>query len=193
MAAWESRLRLILASRLRKVSLHVVALHQTQAFRHQMLERNMRVLVIEDQTQLAPWLKRSLEDDGYSIDQIESGGNTDSLDDPADYDVVIQISTTSPVLRVDDLVVDTVRHQVSRGGRPIDLTAREYALLEFLVAHRGQVVTRSQIIQQVWNWSFMPTTNIVDVYIRYLRRKIDETSGKKLIRTVHGVGYMVDG
>jgi len=153
----------------------------------------MRVLVIEDQTQLAPWLRQSLEDEGYSIDQIESGGNADSLDNPADYDVVIQISTTSPVLRVDDLVVDTVRHQVSRGGRAIDLTAREYALLEFLVAHRGQVVTRSQIIQQVWNWTFMPTTNIVDVYIRYLRRKIDENSSKRLIRTVHGVGYMVEG
>jgi DNA-binding response OmpR family regulator len=153
----------------------------------------MRVLVIEDQTQLGPSLRQSLEDEGYSIDQIESGENTDSLDDPADYDVVIQISTTSPVLRVDDLVVDTVRRHASRGGRNIDLTAREYSLLEFLVAHRGQVVTRSQIIQKVWNWTFMPTTNIVDVYIRYLRRKIDEPSSKKIIRTVHGVGYMIDG
>jgi len=93
------------------------------------------------------------------------------------------------VLAVGDLKLDRVQHLVERAGLRIELTAKEFALLEYLMRHAGRQVTRSMIIENVWNLTFDTTTNVVDVYINYLRRKIDDGHAIKLIQTVRGVGY----
>ena len=89
----------------------------------------------------------------------------------------------------------TVRssHSVQRNGHAIDLSPKEFALLEFLMRHAGQPVTRSAIIEQVWKLNFDTMTNVVDVYINYLRRKVDTGYDRALIRTVRGVGYQIGG
>jgi DNA-binding response OmpR family regulator len=95
----------------------------------------------------------------------------------------------SSVLRVADLEVDRFAQQVRRGGKRIDLTPKEYALLEYLAANPGRVFSRTMIIEHVWDQSFEGLTNIVDVYVRHLRGKVDDPFPVKLIRTVRGVGY----
>lgn len=94
-------------------------------------------------------------------------------------------------LQVADLVLDPVRHLVNRGGQPIELTAKEYALLEFLMRHAGEVVTRTQIAEHVWDQHFDTDTNVIDVYISYLRQKIDRPFATKLLHTRRGVGYVL--
>ncbi len=98
----------------------------------------------------------------------------------------------TPSLQVGDLVLDTLTRRATRGGRVIELTTREYALLEFLMRHPRQVLSRTQIAEHVWNYDFFSTSNVVDVYIRYLRRKIDEGFDAKLIKTVRGAGYKIE-
>jgi two-component system copper resistance phosphate regulon response regulator CusR len=93
------------------------------------------------------------------------------------------------VLAVGDLKLDRVEHRVERAGRRIELTAKEFALLEYLMRNVTRQVTRSMIIEHVWNLTFDTTTNVVDVYINYLRRKVDDGHPVKLIHTVRGVGY----
>jgi DNA-binding response OmpR family regulator len=97
------------------------------------------------------------------------------------------------ILTVADLAVDRVNHTVQRGGQNIDLSPREFALLEFLMRHAGQPVTRTAIVEQVWKLNFDTMTNVVDVYINYLRRKVDTGYDHPLIRTVRGVGYQIGG
>jgi len=97
--------------------------------------------------------------------------------------------TRSSVLRVGDLEVDRFTQQVRRAGRRIELTPKEYALLEYLAANPGRVFSRTMIIEHVWDQSFEGLTNIVDVYVRHLRSKVDDPFPVKLIRTVRGVGY----
>jgi len=93
------------------------------------------------------------------------------------------------VLRVGDLEVDRLTQQVRRGGRKIELTSKEYSLLEYLASHAGRVLSRTMIIEHVWDESFEGLTNIVDVYVRHLRAKVDDPYPAKLIRTVRGAGY----
>jgi two-component system, OmpR family, copper resistance phosphate regulon response regulator CusR len=93
------------------------------------------------------------------------------------------------VLLAADLKLDRVQRLVERAGRRIELTAKEFSLLEYLMLNLGRRVTRSMIIERVWNLTFDTTTNVVDVYINYLRRKIDDGHAAKLIHTVRGVGY----
>jgi len=95
------------------------------------------------------------------------------------------------VLKVGDLVLDTGKKVVMRDGRRIELTAKEYAILEYLMRNKGQVLTKLQILDHVWNFDFEYNSNIVEVYIRYLRRKIDDGFEKKLIHTVRGIGYTI--
>ncbi len=99
----------------------------------------------------------------------------------------------SNVLRVADLELDRLTHQVKRAGKRIELTAKEYSLLEYLVANVGRVFSRTMIIEHVWDQSFQGLTNIVDVYVRHLRAKVDDPFPTKLIHTVRGVGYSIDG
>ena len=96
-----------------------------------------------------------------------------------------------PILRVADLELNRVERKAFRGGVALELTPKEFSLLEYLLRHEGQSVTRAEIIQQVWNLSHDTMTNIVDVYINYLRKKVDAPARKKLIHTVRGVGYAV--
>ena len=95
------------------------------------------------------------------------------------------------VLRVADLEVDRLSQQVRRASRRVELTAKEYALLEYLMANAGRVLSRTMIIDHVWDQSFDGATNIVDVYVRHLRNKVDDGHETKLIRTVRGVGYKI--
>jgi len=95
----------------------------------------------------------------------------------------------SPLLRVDDLTLDPLTHEVRRGDEPIELTNREYALLALLMRRPGQMLTRTQIAEQIWDMDFDNESNVIDVYIRYLRKKIDAGRARPLIHTVRGVGY----
>jgi DNA-binding response OmpR family regulator len=93
------------------------------------------------------------------------------------------------VLQVADLHLDRVERTVHRAGRRIELTAKEFALLEYLMRNAGRRITRSMIIEHVWNLNFDTSTNVVDVYINYLRKKLDEDASCRLIHTIRGVGY----
>jgi two-component system copper resistance phosphate regulon response regulator CusR len=96
------------------------------------------------------------------------------------------------VLKLADLELNRLTRQVRRAGRRVELSPKEYSLLEYLLLNPGRVVSRSMIIDRVWDQSFEGFTNIVDVYVRQLRKKIDEGFGPKLIRTVRGLGYSID-
>jgi len=100
-------------------------------------------------------------------------------------------SIAPPVLRVADLVLDTGSREVRRGGKLIDLTPKEYAVLEYLMRHQGRVMSRTLITEYAWDYHFDPGTNIVDVVITRLRKKIDQGREPKLIHTARGVGYVV--
>jgi DNA-binding response OmpR family regulator len=98
---------------------------------------------------------------------------------------------TDTVLRVGDLELDTSRREIRRAGRLIDLSPREFTLLDYLMRHPRQVLTRTQIAEHVWNFDFVSDSNVVDVYISYLRRKIDQGADVQLIQTVRGVGFRI--
>jgi DNA-binding response OmpR family regulator len=95
------------------------------------------------------------------------------------------------LLRVADLELDGLRHRVERGGREIPLTNREYALLDHLMRHAGEVVTRTALSEHVWEQSFDPLSNVIDVHVARLRRKIDDGFALRLLRTVRGKGYVL--
>jgi two-component system, OmpR family, response regulator ArlR len=218
-------------------------------------ERPFRVLVVEDDRQIARVLKLELEHEGYIVDSAFDGlaGLERALKEPdlvildlmlpkmdgievcrrirakslvpiimltakdrvADrvggLDVGADDYLTKPfaieellarvrarlrerhpkpnLLTAKDLTMDRDRHEVMRGGRTIALTAKEYALLEYLLLHRNKVHTRDELFNGVWGSDFLGDSNLIDVYIRYLRGKIDEGFEDKLIQTVRGVGY----
>ena len=97
----------------------------------------------------------------------------------------------SPVLRVGDLEIDQATHEVRRGGIPIEVTPKEYTVLEYLARHAGRVMSRTLITEYAWGYHFDPGTNIVDVVINHLRKKVDAGHARKLITTVRGVGYVL--
>lgn len=92
-------------------------------------------------------------------------------------------------LRFDDLVLDLRRRRAQRAGKAIDLSPKEFSLLEFLMRNEGRVVTRTQILDHLWGYDYDSESNLVDVYIAYLRRKVDKGHSRQLIRTVRGIGY----
>ncbi len=94
-------------------------------------------------------------------------------------------------LSIADLVMDLSSHEVSRAGKKIELTSKEFAILEYLLRNKNRLLTRTQIVDHVWNYDFDCSSNIVDVYIRYIRAKIDDGFDKKLINTIRGSGYIV--
>jgi DNA-binding response OmpR family regulator len=96
-----------------------------------------------------------------------------------------------PILRVADLQVDTVSHEVRRAGRLVELTSKEYAILEYLARNPNRVLTRTQIAEHVWDFDFVSMSNVIDVYIGYLRRKLGDDSEPRLLRTVRGTGYQL--
>lgn len=218
----------------------------------------MRVLVVEDEAEIARFLQRGLAEAGYAVDLVERGDEALDWIAAAEYDMLIldwllpgldgvslcreirrrglrvpilmltardtveQRVTgldagaddylTKPfafaellarlrallrreplgqntVLRVADLELDTATRTVTRAGRPIALTYKEYSLLEYLMRRANRVLTRSMIAEHVWDYDFDTLTNVIDVHIRALRRKIDDPFPQKLIHTVRGAGY----
>jgi heavy metal response regulator len=95
------------------------------------------------------------------------------------------------LLQIGELILDPARRIVSRSGEKIDLTSKEFALLEYFMRNPGRVLTRTMMIEHVWNYDFDTMTNIIDVYVNYLRKKIDSGREPKLIHTVRGVGYVL--
>jgi two-component system, OmpR family, copper resistance phosphate regulon response regulator CusR len=98
---------------------------------------------------------------------------------------------SEPVLKVNDLILDPAKHTVQRNGKIVNITAKEFALLEYLMRNQGRVMTRTQISEHVWDIDFDRMSNVVDVFIKLLRQKIDKGSSKQLIHTVIGVGYVL--
>ena len=98
-----------------------------------------------------------------------------------------------PVLKTVDLTLSLVTHRVTRGGKEIELTSKEYALLEYMMRNPNKVLTRAMISEHVWDYHFDSMTNVIDVYMNYLRKKIDKDFDMKLIHTIRGVGYMIKG
>lgn len=101
------------------------------------------------------------------------------------------VGGSTPELSILDLVVDPIKHRVTRGGVKITLTPKEFSILELLMRHKDEVVTRTMITEHVWDYNFEGMSNIVDVFVASLRRKIDKKSSHALIHTVHGVGYTI--
>lgn len=221
----------------------------------------MRVLVVEDEPRLARLLRRTLEEERYTVDTAGDGISGEDLAREGAYDAIVldvmlpgqtgtvvcehlrrdRIATpilmltardtvedrvhgldagaddyltkpfaltellarlraltrrraaelVAPELQADSLVMNLVRHEVTRDGVIIDLTPREYALLEYFLRHPGQVLTRTQLMANVWRYDADLTPNAVDTYIHYLREKIDRRHERKLLQTVRGVGYVL--
>jgi DNA-binding response OmpR family regulator len=129
-----------------------------------------------------------------------NAGADDYLAKPYDFDELIarirallrrQPRLENPVIRIDDLVIDTHHRHVSRAGTPITLTTREYALLEYLATRQGAVVGRADISEHVWDESYDPVSNLIEVYIQRLRRKIDYGFHNRLLHTRRGEGYQL--
>lgn len=132
------------------------------------------------------------------VETLDAGAN-DYLTKPFEFEelcarirALLRVRLQNQIqLQCEDLVLDTRSHEVARGDRVLELSNKEYALLEFLVMNQGLVMTRKQILTHVWKLDYDPATNVVDVYINYLRKKIDEGQDKKLIHTVRGHGYCI--
>jgi two-component system copper resistance phosphate regulon response regulator CusR len=134
---------------------------------------------------------------GDKVDHFEAGAD-DYLTKPFAFEeLLVRIKalirrpkTVSPqILKVDDLEIDRLAQRVRRGGRSIILTGKEYSLLVYLASNPGRILTRTMIMDHVWDESFQGLTNIVDVYVRHLRSKLDDGQQVKLIQTVRGMGY----
>ena len=222
----------------------------------------MKVLVVEDDLDLARVLKRALEDDGHVVDVANDGLTGETMASDSGYDVLVmdrmlphkegqevvrdlrQAGVSTPVLilsaldgvehrvqglnagsndylgkpfstdellarvkalwhgrdrngpvtrlQVGDLEMDLLARTVHRGGGKIDLQPREFRLLEYLMRHAGQVVTRTMLLEKVWDYHFDPQTNVIDVHISRLRAKIDRDFSTPLLHTVRGSGYRLE-
>ncbi len=140
--------------------------------------------------------KDSVEDIVSGLD----GGSDDYLTKPFSFDELVarvrallrrKAKEKTDLLTVGDLSLSTSTHRVKRGGREIELTAKEYALLEYFMRNPNRVLTRVLITEHVWDYHFDPSTNVIDVYVNYLRKKIDQGFEKKLIHTIRGSGYIM--
>ena len=222
----------------------------------------MRVLIIEDDNNVADYVAKGLKESGYKVDRAEDGkqglvmattetydalvvdrmlphvdgltiiqtlraaddntpvlilsalgevddrvkglkaGGDDYLVKPFAFAELLarieailrrqESSNTQTRLKVADLEMDLLAHKVTRAGQNFNLQPREYKLLEYLMRHAGQVVTRTMLLENVWDYHFDPQTNVIDVHISRLRQKIDKGFDKQLLTTVRGAGYMLD-
>src|SRR5262247_1635236 len=170
----------------------------------------MRILLVEDEPSAARMLAKGLREQTYAVDVapdavqdriawLDSGAD-DYLTKPFDFHELLArlraLLRRGPALRsetveVADLSIDMRARRVRRGARQIELTAKEYALLEYLARRAGEVVSRAEIAEHVWEENFDPFSNLIEVYVQRLRRKIDEGHALKLLRTRRGEGYML--
>ncbi len=220
----------------------------------------MRILVVEDETKVANFIKRGLEEEGFNVDLAHDGDEGVNMAEKSAYALILmdimmpkkdgltaikeirEKKITTPILCLTakdtvedilkglntgsdgyltkpfafaelvarsralirrgtqdrgaelfyaDLRLDPVSHKVWRDNNELDLTIKEYGLLEFFMQNPEQVLTRSMIAEHVWDYTFDSFTNIIDVYVNYLRKKVDRDYSKKLIHTVRGVGYVL--
>ena len=155
---------------------------------------------LRDQKKATPVLFLTAKDAvSDRVKGLDSGAN-DYMVKPFAFDELLarirsmtraSFGATDSLLTVGDLVMNTATHQVSRAGMPIKLSRLEYSLLEYLMLNKGLVLSRERIEDHVWNFDYEGGTNVVDVYIRYLRKKIDDGADRKLIHTVRGRGYVI--
>jgi len=223
-------------------------------------ERELRILLVEDETRIASFIERGLKEEDYVVDLAQDGGKALFLAEVNPYDLIIldillpvkdgiavckelrmkkinvpilmltskgevrdkvlglnsgaddylakpfafeellarigallrrnQTNKTG-ILKVADLELDQLRHKVIRAGKEIPLTSKEFALLEYLMLNATHVVTRTMISEHVWHEDFDSLTNVIDVYMNFLRNKMDKGSKKQLIHTIHGKGYVL--
>ena len=220
----------------------------------------MRILVVEDEIKVSAFIKKGLEEEGFTVDVAHDGEEGVNKAESTTYELILmdimmpkkdgltaikeirEKMISTPILcltakdTVDDIVsglntgsdgyltkpfafaellarsramirrgnqdrgaeliyadlrIDPVAHKVWRDGNELDLTSKEYALLEYFMRNANQVLTRTMIAENVWDYTFDSFTNIIDVYVNYLRKKVDQNYEKKLIHTVRGVGYIL--
>jgi two-component system response regulator MprA len=172
-----------------------------------------RILIIEDDDRILQFIRRGLTYEGYQVETAEDGpsGLASARDIPPDLVVLdwmlpgmdglevcrrLRAAGDTPVLMLTakdsvPLKLDTGTHLASRGDRSIELTAKEYELLELFLRHPRQVLTRDVIYDRVWGYDFGGESNIIEVYVRYIRQKTEEIGEPRLIHTVRGVGYVL--
>src|SRR6266481_4422849 len=160
-------------------------------------DTRMRLLLVEDDARIARFVAKGLREQAYAVDV--SSGADDYLTKPFEFRELLArlraLLRRSGELRpakisVADLVLDTGAQSVSRAGRSVALTAKEYALLEYLARNAGRVVGRAEIAEHVWDETFDPFSNLIEVYVNRVRRKIDLDSSKPLLHTRRGAGYL---
>ena len=171
----------------------------------------MRILLVEDYAPLADSICTAVREAGWACDRSGDGEEAVAFAESSRYDAIIldlmlpkldglsvlralirrRYQGASPTLRVADLLIDTAGRTVQRAGKPVHLSAREYAVLEYLASRRGQVVTRAEIWDHCYDFASEPSSNVVDVYIGYLRRKVDQGHALRLIHTRRGQGYLL--
>ena len=152
----------------------------------------MRLLVVGDDMDLEGALAGALRHEGHTVERAPAGDDALSL--LARLRALIRATAyeRAPVLEVGDLRVEPETRVVTRAGRPVELSPREFAVLEFLARHPGETVSRTQLLKHVWAEASSGSPNTVDVYVAYLRRKLGSRRDAPLIRTVRGVGFVLD-
>lgn len=226
------------------------------------VQQRMRILIIEDETKVANFIKKGLEEEHYAVDTAQDGESGLYMTEVNEYDLIVldvmipkidgwevlkrirnnknyvpilvltakdtaedivrgldsgcddyltkpfefkvflarirallrrEGTAKEPFLKVSDLTLSPITHKVTRGAKEIELTSKEYALLEYFMRNPNKVLTRTMISEHVWDYHFDSMTNVIDVYVNYLRKKIDQGFEPKLIRTLRGVGYILSG
>src|SRR6266850_2418326 len=164
-------------------------------YHHTWNEAGMRILVVEDERKVASFIRQGLEEEGHTVEVAADGAAALDLmvagppHDLVVLDLMLPKRDGFAVLRLADLTLDPSTREVTRGQRKVALTAREYALLEYFMRNVGRVLTRPMIAEHVWGLDFDPESNIIDVYVGYLRRKIDGEGEHRLLHTMRGAGY----
>jgi heavy metal response regulator len=158
-----------------------------------------RIRKSKSQSQVPVLILTARDSVGDKVEHFEAGAD-DYLTKPFAFaELLVRVKallrrgpvTRASVLRIKDLELDRLSQQVKRAGRRVELTSKEYGVLEYLMANAGRVLSRTMILEHVWDQSFDGATNIVDVYVRHLRAKVDDAHEPKLIRTIRGLGYVV--
>ena len=167
-----------------------------------------KILIIEDEAQLARFVELELIHEGNTVDKAENGrsgldaGADDYITKPFAIEELLarirvalkrkgNTSAATRQLSINNVTIDLDRHEVSADGNPVELTNYEFELLRILMENCNIVLDRERLIGEIWGYDYDGETNVVDVYIRHLRTKIDDKYGIKLIQTVRGVGYVI--